>query len=90
MDTFSAIIPSESAVSLPRFQTKSGEKAIDLGRIVYLNAQLNDTVFHLSDGEQAVTSLSLSTYARLLVPYGFIRLHSRIAYASVSVESAPL
>lgn len=75
MDGFTAIIPSESAVILPRFQTRAGENIIALSRIVYLRAQLNYTVFHLSDGEQVMTSLSLSTYARLLEPQGFVRLH---------------
>ncbi len=69
------LIPFESAVQLPRFHTKAGEQFIDLGRIVYLKAQLNYTLFHLVDGEQVVTSLSLSTYARLLEPCGFVRLH---------------
>ena len=75
MDVFASIIPFESAVQLPRFHTKAGEQLIDLGRIVYLKAQLNYTVFYLLDGEQVVTSLSLSTYARLLEPCGFVRLH---------------
>ncbi len=69
------LIPFESAVQLPRFHTKAGEQFIDLSRIVYLKAQLNYTLFHLVDGEQVVTSLSLSTYARLLEPCGFVRLH---------------
>jgi two-component system LytT family response regulator len=75
MDVFASIIPFENSVQLPRFHTKAGEQFIDLGRIVYLKAQLNYTVFYLLDGEQVVTSLSLSTYARLLEPCGFVRLH---------------
>ncbi|AXE21994.1 LytTR family transcriptional regulator (plasmid) [Runella rosea] len=65
----------ESAVQLPRFHTKAGEQFIDLVRIVYLKAQLNYTVFQLSDGEQVVTSLSLGSYAALLESQGFIRIH---------------
>lgn len=75
MNSFPFIVSLESAVELPRFQTKSGERSIELRRIVYLSAQLNYTVFHLETGEQVVTSLSLSTYAELLENRGFMRLH---------------
>lgn len=75
MYTFSAITPFESAILLPRFQTKAGERAIDLRRILYLSAQGNYTQFHLQDGEQVIASLSLSTYAALLENHGFLRLH---------------
>ena len=75
MDTFTPMIPKESAVFLPRFQTKAGEKSIDICRIVYLKVQINYTMFYLSDGEQVITTLSLSNYARLLEPHGFIRIH---------------
>ncbi|AXE20572.1 LytTR family transcriptional regulator [Runella rosea] len=71
-----SFIPTiDSAVYLPRFQTKEGERAIDPRRIVYLSAQLNYTLFYLDDGEQVLTSLSLSSYALLLEDYGFIRVH---------------
>ena len=69
------LIPFESAVQLPRFHTKAGEHFIDLGRIVYLKAQLNYTIFYLADGEQVVTSLSLGSYVALLESRGFLRLH---------------
>ncbi len=75
MNTFSNNIPFESAVELPRFHTKAGESRIDLTRIVYLNAQLNYTVFHLNDGEKIITSLPLSLYNTLLEKHGFMRLH---------------
>jgi two-component system, LytTR family, response regulator len=71
-----SFIPTiEGAVDLPRFQTKEGERAIDPRRIVYLSAQLNYTLFYLDDGEQVLTTLSLSSYALLLEDYGFIRVH---------------
>ncbi len=69
------LIPQESAVLLPRFHTKAGEQFIDLGRIVYLKAQLNYTLFYLADGEQVLTSLPLGSYAALLEPKGFLRFH---------------
>lgn len=65
----------ESAVSLPRFQTKSGERQIDPRRIVYLSAQVNYTLFHLDNGEQVITTHSLSIYASLLEAVGFVRVH---------------
>lgn len=65
----------ESQVELPRFRTKDGATCIELSRIICLRAQLNYTMFQLTDGEQIVTSLSLSEYAALLEPYGFVRLH---------------
>lgn len=71
-----SFIPNfEGSLRLPRFQTKSGERIIDLRRIIYLSAQLNYTIFHLADGEQVVTSLSLSFYDPLLEACGFIRVH---------------
>lgn len=77
MNIFPALTPveSESAVQLPRFQTKSGERIIDPRSILYLSAQGNYTLFHLVNGEQVVTSLSLSSYAPLLEKHGFLRLH---------------
>lgn len=75
MHTLPVITPFESAVFLPRFQTKAGEQVIDLRRILYLSGQGNYTLFHLEDGEQVVTSHSLSTYAPLLERLGFLRLH---------------
>lgn len=60
---------------LSRFRTKAGETAIDLRRIVYLSGQGNYTVFHLVDGEQVITTLSLSFYAPLLESNGFLRVH---------------
>ncbi|RDB04276.1 LytTR family transcriptional regulator DNA-binding domain-containing protein [Runella aurantiaca] len=65
----------ESVVHLPRFQTKRGERAIDLKQIVYLSAQSNYTIFHLITGEEVLTTLSLSSYASLLETRGFIRIH---------------
>lgn len=65
----------ESAVTLPRFQTKSGERQIDPRRIVYLSAQVNYTLFHLDSGEQVITTHSLSIYASLLETRGFVRVH---------------
>ena len=65
----------ESVVRLPRFQTKRGERAIDLKQIVYLSAQSNYTIFHLITGEEVLTTLSLSSYASLLETRGFIRIH---------------
>ncbi len=65
----------ESAVTLPRFQTKSGERQIDPRRIVYLSAQVNYTLFHLDNGEQVITTHSLSIYASLLETRGFVRVH---------------
>ena len=75
MSSFLQPIPFESAVQLPRFQTKNGEQAIELSRILYLSAQGNYTRFHLDDGETVVTSHSLSIYARLLEQRGFVRVH---------------
>jgi len=75
MYNFLGVIPTESVIHLPRFQTKDGEHFIDLRRIVCLNAQLNYTMFQLDDGERVVTSHSLSMYAALLEKQGFIRLH---------------
>ncbi|AEI49656.1 LytR/AlgR family response regulator transcription factor [Runella slithyformis] len=75
MSSFLQSIPFESAVQLPRFQTKNGEQTIDLRRILYLSAQGNYTRFHLDDGEQVITSHSLSIYARLLEKHGFVRVH---------------
>ncbi|MFN8347785.1 MAG: LytTR family DNA-binding domain-containing protein [Spirosomataceae bacterium] len=75
MNPLPPLIHFESAVPLPRFQTKAGEQAIDPKRIVYLSAQGNYTLFHLENGEQVVTSLSLSSYACLLEKHGFLRLH---------------
>lgn len=60
---------------LPRFQTKRGERAIDLKQIVYLSALSNYTIFHLNTGEEVMTTLSLSSYALLLETRGFIRVH---------------
>ncbi|WP_428665811.1 LytR/AlgR family response regulator transcription factor [Runella sp.] len=65
----------ENGVTLPRFQTKRGDRVIDPRRIIYLSGQGNYTIFHLNDGEQVVTSLSLSSYAPLLETCGFIRVH---------------
>ena len=65
----------ESAVTLPRFQTKSGERMIAPQQIVYLCAHSNYTCFHLANGEKVITSLSLSTYAPLLEKLGFVRIH---------------
>lgn len=65
----------ENSLLLPRFRTKAGETAIALRRIVYLSGQGNYTVFHLVDGEQVITTLSLSFYTELLERHGFLRVH---------------
>lgn len=75
MNTILGIVPSESAVELPRFQTNTGEKSIELSRIVYVSAQVNYSVFHLEGGESILTSLPLSIYAPLLEKHGFMRIH---------------
>ncbi|WP_428662185.1 LytR/AlgR family response regulator transcription factor [Runella sp.] len=75
MNNFSGVISYESVVTLPRFQTKSGECAIDLQQIVYLSAQSNYTMFHLKSGERVITSLPLSMYSSALEAKGFIRIH---------------
>ena len=75
MSVVLGIPTAESAVRLPRFQTKSGERQIDPRRIVYLSAQANYTLFHLDNGEQVMTTHSLSIYAPLLEALGFIRVH---------------
>lgn len=75
MNSYPNMMPYESVVYLPRFQTQSGTTHIDLGRIVYLSGQGNYTLFHLEDGECVLTSLSLSTYALFLEKHGFMRLH---------------
>lgn len=75
MNNFSGIIPYESVVALPRFQTKAGECVIDLQQLVYLSAQVNYTMFHLESGERVITSLPLSKYAPFLEAKGFIRIH---------------
>ncbi|WP_428663224.1 LytTR family DNA-binding domain-containing protein [Runella sp.] len=78
MTPFPALIPFESAISavtLPRFQTKSGQCTIDPKEIIYLRAMGNYTIFHLAMGEQVVTTLPLITYVPLLEEQGFMRLH---------------
>ena len=75
MSTSVNSVSIESAVRLPRFQTKSGEQTVDLKRIVYLTAQRNYTYFYLSDDEQVTATLPLSYYASLLEKHGFIRVH---------------
>ncbi|WP_428662210.1 LytR/AlgR family response regulator transcription factor [Runella sp.] len=75
MATFQAIIPFDRLVELPRFQTKKCESGIDPQNIIYLSAQGNYTLFHLKDGEQIITSLSLSVYVPLLEKHGFMRIH---------------
>ncbi len=75
MSSFLQSIPFESAVQLPRFQTKSGEQAIDLCRILYLSAQGNYTRFYLEGGETVITSHSLGIYAKILEEHGFVRVH---------------
>lgn len=75
LNTPNSIMPLEGLLYLPRFQTKDGNRSVDLRRIVYLSAQVNYTIFHLDDGECVITSLPLSFYASLLEKYGFMRLH---------------
>ena len=75
MNTLAGIVPSESVVELPRFQTNTGERSIELSRIVYVSAQVNYSVFHLEGGESILTSLPLSIYAPLLEKHGFMRIH---------------
>jgi two-component system LytT family response regulator len=75
LTTPDSIMSLEGLLYLPRFQTKDGNRSVDLKRIVYLSAQVNYTIFHLEDGESVITSLSLSFYASLLEKYGFLRLH---------------
>lgn len=75
MNTQGGLFPIESGVELPRFQTKSGERTVDLSRIVFLSAQGTYTLFYLESGEQIVTSHSIGTYAALLESHGFLRLH---------------
>ncbi|AXE20566.1 LytTR family transcriptional regulator [Runella rosea] len=75
MTATAGLVVGESVVYLPRFQTKRGERAIDLKQIVYLSALSNYTIFHLNTGEEVMTTLSLSSYALLLETRGFIRVH---------------
>jgi two-component system, LytTR family, response regulator len=75
MSSFLQSIPFESAVQLPRFQTKNGEQTIALRRILYLSAQGNYTRFYLEGGETVVTSHSLGIYAKILEEHGFVRVH---------------
>ena len=77
MNTLATNVRDEPSdlVTLPRFQTKSGQQTVDLKDILYLSGKGNYTVFHLRQEVQILTSLSLGVYASLLEPQGFIRLH---------------
>lgn len=70
--TQQALVPKSGRIAIPSMK---GLQFVQVEDIIWLSSERNYTNFYLRNGQHLVASRTLKEFEKLLLPYGFIRIH---------------